>query len=213
MTPLRLMLVDDHPVVRSGLAAILGDEEDLTVVAQASDGAEAVAIATRESVDVVLMDLRMPVTDGAEATARLRKLADPPAVLILTTYDTDADIVRAVEAGASGYLLKDAHPDQLTEAIRAAARGETVLAEPVAERLRVRSGRETPRLSARESEVLQLVAQGLSNLQIGERLYIGEATVKTHLQRSFAKLGVSDRMAAVTAAYLRGLIPLPPDLA
>ncbi len=209
MTPLRLLLSDDHPVVRSGLAAILGDEEDLTVVAQASNGAEAVAFAAREPVDVVLMDLRMPVMDGAEATRRLRELPDPPAVLILTTYDTDADIVRAVEAGASGYLLKDARPEELAGAIRAAARGETVLAAPVAERLRVRRHREPPSLSAREREVLRLVAQGLSNVDIGQRLYIGEATVKTHLQRAFAKLGVGDRTAAVTAAYQHGLIDLP----
>lgn len=208
MSPLRLLLVDDHPVVRSGLAAILGDEEDLAVVAQASDGAEAIAVAARQPIDVVLMDLRMPILDGTEATRRLRERPDPPAVLILTTYDNDADIVRAVEAGASGYLLKDAHPHDLADAIRAAARGETVLAEPVAERLRVREGQEPPSLSAREREVLCLVAQGLSNLEIGQRLYIGEATVKTHLQRSFAKLGVGDRTAAVTAAYQHGLIDL-----
>jgi DNA-binding NarL/FixJ family response regulator len=160
--------------------------------------------------DVVLMDLRMPIMDGAAATARITAQAGAPHVLVLTTYDTDADIVRAVEAGARGYLLKDAPTSVLANAIRRAARGETVLAPPVAARLadRLRAPAR-PELTGREVEVLGLVARGLSNADIGRELFIGEATVKTHLIRAFAKLGVTDRTAAVTAAYASGLIELP----
>ncbi len=206
---IRLLVVDDHPVVRAGMVAMLSEEADFEVVGEAGNGAECLALVPRHRPDVVLMDLRMPVLDGAEATARLRAQPDPPEVLILTTYDTDADIVRAVEAGARGYLLKDAPLDVLADAIRRAARGETVLAPPVAarlaERLRAPAG---PELTNREVEVLRLVARGLSNGEIGRELFIGEATVKTHLLRAFAKLGVTDRTAAVTAAYARGLIDL-----
>ena len=206
---LRLLVVDDHPVVRMGLVAMLSDLEDVEVVAEAADGEEAVAQARRHRPDVVLMDLRMPGVDGAEATARLRADEDGPAVLVLTTYDTDADIVRAVEAGATGYLLKDAPRDTLADAIRRAARGETVLAPPVvarlAHRMRTPAG---PVLTDRETQVLQCVARGLSNSEVGRELHIGEATVKTHLLRSFEKLGVTDRTAAVTAAYRAGLIEL-----
>jgi DNA-binding NarL/FixJ family response regulator len=177
---------------------------------EAADGAEAVVLAARLRPDVVLMDLRMPVMDGAEATARISAEPDAPQVLVLTTYDTDADIIRAVEAGARGYLLKDAPTGVLADAIRRAARGETVLAPPVAARLadRLRAPAR-PELTARELEVLGLVARGLSNADIGRELFIGEATVKTHLIRAFAKLGVADRTAAVTAAYAAGLIELP----
>ncbi|MBR7744649.1 response regulator transcription factor [Phycicoccus sp. BSK3Z-2] len=206
---IRLLVVDDHPVVRAGMVAVLGEEADLEVVGEAADGAEALAVLPRLAPDVVLMDLRMPVLDGAEATRRIGALPDPPQVLVLTTYDTDADIVRAVEAGARGYLLKDAPTAVLTDAIRRAARGETVLAPPVAarlaERLRAPAGTD---LTGREVEVLALVGRGLSNAEIGRSLFIGEATVKTHLVRAFAKLGVADRTAAVAEAHRRGLVDL-----
>ncbi|NNM47920.1 response regulator [Knoellia koreensis] len=207
---LRLLVVDDHPVVRMGLVAMLSEHEDFEVVGEAADGAEAVAQAARLTPDVVLMDLRMPGVDGAEATARLRSSgADAPAVLVLTTYDTDADIVRAVEAGATGYLLKDAPRETLADAIRRAARGETVLAPPVVARLASRMREPAaPALTERETQVLQCVARGLSNNEVGRELHIGEATVKTHLLRAFEKLGVTDRTAAVTAAYKAGLITL-----
>lgn len=206
---IRLLVVDDHPVVRAGMVAVLGEEPDLEVVGEAANGAEALALVPRLAPDVVLMDLRMPVMDGAEATARLGTMPGAPQVLVLTTYDTDADIVRAVEAGARGYLLKDAPTSVLTDAIRRAARGETVLAPPVAarlaDRLRTPAG---PEVTGREVEVLALVARGLSNSEVGRELFIGEATVKTHLLRAFAKLGVQDRTAAVAEAHRRGLIDL-----
>jgi DNA-binding NarL/FixJ family response regulator len=207
---IKVMIVDDHPVVRAGMVAVLGEEGDFEVVGEAANGAEALALVPRLAPDVVLMDLRMPVMDGADATARIVARPDPPQVLVLTTYDTDADIVRAVEAGARGYLLKDAPTAVLADAIRRAARGETVLAPPVAARLadRLRAP-SRPELTARELDVLRLVATGRSNADIGRELFIGEATVKTHLIRTFAKLGVTDRTAAVTAAYGLGLIDLP----
>ncbi|GGB79787.1 LuxR family transcriptional regulator [Knoellia flava TL1] len=206
---IRVLVVDDHPVVRAGMVALLGELDDVEVVGEAGNGAEALALAPRLSPDVVLMDLRMPVMDGADATARLRDLPDAPQVLVLTTYDTDADIVRAVESGARGYLLKDTPPDVLADAIRRAALGETVLASPVAARLaeRLRAPARSE-LTPRELEVLRAVARGLSNAEVGRELYIGEATVKTHLLRIFAKLEVTDRTAAVTAAYGQGLITL-----
>ncbi|MFV0459855.1 MAG: response regulator [Actinomycetales bacterium] len=208
---IRLLVVDDHPVVRAGMVAVLGEEPDLEVVGEAGNGALALALVPTLTPDVVLMDLRMPVMDGAEATRRIVEQPGAPQVLVLTTYDTDADIVRAVEAGARGYLLKDAPTPVLTDAIRRAARGETVLAPPVAarlaDRLRAPAG---PELTSREVEVLALVARGLSNADIGQSLFIGEATVKTHLIRAFAKLGVADRTAAVIAAHRRGLIDLDP---
>jgi DNA-binding NarL/FixJ family response regulator len=207
---LRILIVDDHPVVRTGLAGMLGAEDDLEVVGEAGDGEEAVAVARRQRPDVVLMDLRMPRVDGAAATARI-VAADPSIkVLVLTTYDTDADILRAVEAGATGYLLKDTPRTELAAAVRAAARGETVLAPPVAARLVSRL--RTPaheQLTPREAEVLAVVARGLSNAEVGQALSIGESTVKTHLLRIFAKLGVDDRTAAVTLAYERGILPPP----
>ena len=210
---IRLLVVDDHPVVRAGMVAVLGEESDFEVVGEAANGAEALGLVPRLRPDVVLMDLRMPVMDGAEATARITAEPDAPHVLVLTTYDTDADIVRAVEAGARGYLLKDAPTGVLADAIRRAARGETVLAPPVAARLadRLRAPAR-PELTARELEVLGLVARGLSNADIGRELFIGEATVKTHLIRAFAKLGVTDRTAAVTAAYGSGLHRAAPPL-
>ena len=201
-----VMIVDDHPVVRAGLIGILSGEEDLRVVGEASSADEAVTAARTLQPDVVLMDLRMPVGDGVVATAGVLAAAPKARVVVLTTYESDADILRAVEAGAAGYLLKDAGRVDLVMAIRAAARGETVLAPSVATRLVNRMRRPAPAdsLSPRELEVLRLVAKGLSNGEIGRELHISEATVKTHLLRTFAKLGVSDRTAAVTTALAAG---------
>ena len=207
---IRVMLVDDHPVVREGLRGMLEAEPDLTVVSEAGSGEEAVAVARAVEADVILMDLRMRNLDGVGATERI--LAEHPArkVVVLTTYETDADILRAVEAGAAGYLLKDASRADLANAIRAAARGETVLAPSVAGKLVDRVRRPVQHtLSAREVEVLTLVAKGLTNADIGRALHISEATVKTHLLRTFGKLDVSDRTAAVTTAMSLGLLPRP----
>ena len=202
----RVLVVDDHPVVRAGLVGLLDGEGEIAVVGQAEDGAQAVSLARDLEPDVVLMDLRMPGLDGAAATAQI--LAERPTtrVVVLTTFETDADILRAVEAGATGYLLKDTPHAELLAAVRAAARGETVLAPPVAQRLlsELRSGGE--RLTPREVEVLGAVARGLSNAQVGAELFISEATVKTHLLRIFAKLGVDDRTRAVTVALERGIL-------
>lgn len=208
---IRILVVDDHPVVRSGLAGMLGTTDDLDVVGEAADGDEALALVAAHHPDVVLMDLRMPRRDGVSATEAILARHPEVRVLVLTTYDTDADIVRAVEAGASGYLLKDTPHADLLDSVRAAARGETVLAAPVAARLmsRMRTPALGPTPSPRELEVLAAVARGLSNVEIGRELYIGEATVKTHLQRVFGKLGVDDRTRAVTVAIERGLLPPP----
>jgi len=205
----RVLVADDHPVVREGLRAMLDAEPDLVVVGEAGNGEEAVRLAAELRPDVVLMDLRMPGTDGVAATGRITAAGDAR-VLVVTTYDTDADILRAVEAGATGYLLKDTPRRELAEAVRSAARGETVLAPPVARVLvsRVRlPAAEAP--TRRELEVLAEVARGLSNAEVGRALHISEATVKTHLVRVFEKLGVSDRTAAVTRAISQGLLPSP----
>ncbi|GAA2145722.1 response regulator transcription factor [Kitasatospora kazusensis] len=206
---IRVLLVDDHPVVRRGLRAMVDDLPELEAVGEAADGAEALrvleSLGTRP--DVVLMDLQMGTgMHGVEATRRITALPDPPAVLILTTYSTDADILAAVEAGATGYLLKDAPPEEVALAVRAASRGETVLAPPVAARLlgRVRAGR--PTLSPRETEILGLLAEGLANRQISKRLFISEATVKTHLVHIYDKLGVDSRTAAIASGLTSGLI-------
>jgi len=204
---IRVLIADDHPVVRSGLAGMLGVEADIDVVGEASDGEEAVALATSLRPDLVLMDLRMPHLDGAAATARITESLPGVHVLVLTTYETDADIVRAVEAGATGYLLKDTPRDQLVEGVRAAARGESALSPSVAQRLVRQLRGDSERLTARELEVLAGVARGLSNAGIGRELFITEATVKTHLLRAFAKLGVDDRTRAVTTAMERGILP------
>ncbi|MFF7338903.1 response regulator [Streptomyces sp. NPDC008163] len=199
--PLRIVLADDHTVMRAGLVALLGSEPTLDIVGEASNGREAVALVERLSPDVALLDLRMPVLDGVGATTEIVAGPAPTRVLILTTYDTDADIERGVEAGATGYLLKDATREQLVDAIHAASRGETVLAPRVAQRLVAKMRRPAPvALTARESDVLEAVADGLSNAEIGRRLFIGEATVKTHLLRIFAKLDVNDRTRAVVVA-------------
>lgn len=206
---MRVVVVDDHPVVRAGLVGLLAGEDEIEVVGEAADGAQALDVVADVSPDVVLMDLRMPVMDGATATGRLLAAHPGVRVVVLTTYESDADILRAVEAGATGYLLKDTPREDLVEGVRAAARGETVLAPSVARRLvaQVRGGEQ--RLTARELEVLAAVARGGSNAQIGAELFISEATVKTHLLRVFAKLGVDDRTRAVTVALERGLLPHP----
>ena len=207
---IRVLIVDDHPVVREGVRAMLAAESGIEVAGQAGSGDEAVALAAAGGYDVVLMDLRMPGTDGVTATSRILAASPAARVLVLTTYETDADIVRAVAAGATGYLLKDAPPGELARGIRAAARGETVLAPAVAARLVTHVRRpQRESLSARETEVLRLVGRGLTNAEIGRELHISEATVKTHLLRAFTKLGVSDRTAAVTTAIGRGDLPPP----
>jgi DNA-binding NarL/FixJ family response regulator len=207
---IRILLADDHPVVREGLRGMLAAEPDIDVVGAAASGAEAVALCRSLAPDVILMDLRMPDGDGTEAIGKIRAEHDMVRIIVLTTYDTDADILRAVESGAAGYLLKDTRRADLLQAIRAAARGETVLAPVVAGRLvsRVR-GPLAETLSPRETEVLALVSRGLTNLQIGRALFVSEATVKTHLMRACAKLGVAGRTAAVTKAMEIGALPPP----
>ncbi|MCC3779593.1 response regulator transcription factor [Streptomyces sp. UNOB3_S3] len=204
-----VLLVDDHPVVRRGLRAMVDELPGVEAVGEAADGAEALRLLDEGArPDVVLMDLQMGAgMHGVEATRRITALPSPPAVLILTTYSTDADILAAVEAGATGYLLKDAPPEEVAAAVHAAARGETVLAPPVAARLlgRVRAGGRTV-LSPRETEILGLVAEGLANRQVSKRLFISEATVKTHLVHIYDKLGVDSRTAAVAAGLAAGLI-------
>jgi DNA-binding NarL/FixJ family response regulator len=202
-----VLLVDDHPVVRAGIRGMLAGEPDVTVVGEAASGEEALAAVRKFAPSVVLMDLRMPGMDGAMATSLILAVAPKTRVVVLTTYDTDRDILRAVEAGAAGYLLKDASLVNLLDGVRGAARGETVLAPEIATRLVTRLRQPAaPPLSPREVEVLQLVAGGRSNGEIGQRLHITEATVKTHLLRAFAKLGVNDRTAAVTKALASGAL-------
>lgn len=208
---IRLLIADDHPVVRAGLAGLLSDEPGFEVVAEASDGDEAVRLAAATHPDVVLMDLRMPRVDGVAATARIvaGDAGDPaPRVLILTTYESDDQILAAIEAGASGYLLKAAPQAEIVAGIRSVAAGQTALSPQVAVRLVERMRRPEPEtvLTARETEVLCLVASGNSNKQIAFALGIGESTVKTHLLKVFDKLGVADRTRAVTLAMERGLL-------
>jgi DNA-binding NarL/FixJ family response regulator len=207
---LRVIVVDDHSVMRAGVVALLAAEPGIEIVGEASDGREALDLVERLAPDVALIDLRMPVLDGVATTTEIVASRARTRVLILTTYDTDTEIERAVEAGAIGYLLKDTTREQLAGAIRSAARGETVLAPRVAERLVARMRRPAPVvLTTREIQVLNAVADGLSNVDIGKRLVIAEATVKTHLLRVFAKLDVSDRTHAVVTALERGLLPRP----
>jgi DNA-binding NarL/FixJ family response regulator len=209
---IRLLLVDDHPIVREGLRAVLAAEPDFEVVGECGSGDDAVRSATELHPDLVLMDLRMPGLDGASATKRILATVPGIRVLVLTTYDDDRHILAAIEAGAAGYLLKDTPRHVLTEAVRDAAAGRTVLAPPVAARLvtRVRHPTE-PTLTPREIDVLRRVALGRSNKQVAKELFIGETTVKTHLLRAYAKLGVDDRTAAVTTAIARGILPSPRD--
>lgn len=209
MEQIRIVIVDDHLVVREGLKGILAGQPDFAVVGEAEDGAEGVRLAADLEPDVVLLDLRMPNVDGVSAIKQMRAQNVAARVLVLTTYDSDADIVPAIESGATGYLLKDAPRAELFRAIRATARGESVLAPAVASRLMTRMRAPAQeQLSAREIEVLQLVAKGLSNREIGRQLHISKATVKTHLIHIFGKLSVSDRTAAVTVALERGIISL-----
>ncbi|MEU8541381.1 response regulator transcription factor [Streptomyces sp. NPDC048717] len=205
--PLRLLLADDHPVVRAGLRAVLDTEPDFTVTAEAATAERAVELAAAGGVDVVLMDLQFGAgMHGSEATAAITAVPGGPRVLVLTTYDTDADILAAVEAGASGYLLKDAPPEELAAAVRTAAAGQSALAPAVAHRLMDRMRTPAEALTKRELEVLQLVGEGLSNQQISKALFLSQATVKSHLVHVFAKLGVDSRTAAVAAATARRLI-------
>ena len=204
---LRLMLADDHPVVRAGLRAVLETEADFAVVAEASTAEEAVKLAGELAVDVVLMDLEFADgMRGAQATAQITQRSDAPRVLVLTTYDTDADILAAIEAGAAGYLLKDVPPEELASAIRRAAGGQSALAPSIADRLidRVRTPATT--LSNREIEVLELVSAGMSNKQISQELFLSQATVKSHLVHIFGKLEATSRTSAVAIAKERGLI-------
>jgi DNA-binding NarL/FixJ family response regulator len=216
--PIGLLIVDDHPVVRDGLSGMFAAAPGFTVLGEAGDGAQAVRLATELEPDVILMDLRMPGMDGVAAISELASRGVAARVLVLTTYDTDSYVLPAIEAGATGYLLKDAPREELMRAVRAAANGEAVLAPSVAARLmsRVRTpgsaasgagpGSATEQLSARELEVLELVAAGTTNREAAARLFISEATVKTHLLHIYAKLGVGDRAAAVAEGFYRGLL-------
>jgi len=206
-TPLRVLVVDDHPVVRAGVVSLFDRADDVEVVGEASSGEEAVALAARSRPDVVLMDLRLPGMQGDEATGRVLEAAPGTRVVVLTTYENDDSILGAIAAGASGYLLKAAPQEEILAGVRAVARGEVALAPRIAAMLVQRVQRPAPTaLSARETEVLRLVARGLSNPEIARELFLGEATVKTHLLHVFEKLGVRDRTRAVTLAMERGLL-------
>ncbi|MFE4973971.1 response regulator [Kitasatospora sp. NPDC056651] len=206
---IRLLIADDHPVVRAGLRAVLECEPDFAIVAEAATAERAVELAAEPGVDVVLMDLQFgpgSAMNGAQATAAITARAGAPRVLVVTTYDTDADTLPALEAGATGYLLKDAPPEELAQAVRAAAAGRSALAPSVADRLLERMRTPTAALSARETEVLGLVADGLTNQQVSQRLHLSQATVKSHLVHIYTKLGVDSRTAAVRESRRRGLI-------
>jgi DNA-binding NarL/FixJ family response regulator len=204
---IRILLVDDHPVVRLGLRALFDQEDDLTVVGEAATADEAVVAARDLRPDLVLMDLQLGrAGNGADVTQAIRSAPDAPPVLILTNYDTDGDIIRSIEAGASGYLLKGAPPDELLLAVRSAAAGESALAPPIASRLLERLRTPQTSLSTREIEVLERVAAGRSNTEIARELVITEQTVKSHLVHVYTKLGVSSRTAAVSLARDRGIL-------
>ncbi|WP_439692450.1 response regulator [Curtobacterium sp. SP.BCo] len=204
---IRILIADDHPVVRAGLRALLDGEDDLEVVGEAATPSAAVDLAESLGPELVLMDLQFgQETTGADATRRIRALDAAPYVLVLTNYDSDGDILGAVEAGASGYLLKDAPPSELVAAVRAAASGQSALAPSIAGRLMARMRAPQVSLSVREIEVLQLVAEGASNGQVAARLHISDATVKSHLVHVFSKLGVSSRTAAVSEARSLGML-------
>jgi DNA-binding NarL/FixJ family response regulator len=209
MTKIKILIADDHTIVRAGIRGLLETQPDFEVIAEVENGLQAVEQTHKLRPHIILMDLRMPEMDGVTAIAKIKAQHPEIHILVLTTYDTDADIVRAVEAGATGYLLKDVPREELFRAVRATAKGETVLASSVAARLmgKVRSGGEEA-LSAREIEVLLLVARGSTNQEVAESLSISKATVKSHLIQICNKLGVSDRTAAVTTALERGIIRL-----
>lgn len=204
---IRILIADDHPIVRNGLRGAFANEPDIEVAGEAADGAAAVERAILLGVDVVLMDLRMPVMSGVQAIAALRKRAPAIRVLVVTTFDSEADVLPAIEAGATGYLLKDATPDELLRAVHAAHAGESVLSPSVAGQLMGHVRRPSgPALSKRELEVLRHVAEGASNREVARQLFISEASIKTHLLHIYDKLGVRDRAAAVGEAYRRGLL-------
>ncbi len=206
-TVITVLIVDDHPVVRDGLRAMFTADPRFEVLGEAGNGAEAIAAVEKLRPDVILMDLRMPQTDGVAAIKELAGRGVPSRVLVLTTYDTDSDVLPAIEAGATGYLLKDAPRDELFRAVEAAARGQAVLSPAVATRLmgQMRQPASEP-LSQRELEVLELIARGSTNREAAKQLFISEATVKTHLLHVYAKLGVNDRAAAVATAFSRGYL-------
>ncbi len=207
--PISVYLVDDHAIVRTGIAGMLADVEGMAVVGEAGDGLAAITGIQDHDPDVVLMDLRMPRLDGPSTVSRLRESGDNRGILVITTYDTDADIVRAIESGANGYLLKDASRDELVQAIRAVSRGESWLTPSVATRLMGQMRRPASEaLSERETDVIRLVAKGHSNKEIAAEMHISQATVKTHLIHVFRKLDVNDRTAAVTVALERGIISI-----
>ena len=205
--PITLLIVDDHPVVRDGLRGIFSGDNRFDVVGEAGNGAEAITLAEAHRPDVVLMDLRMPQVDGVTAIAELARRGVTSRILVLTTYDTDSDVLPAIEAGATGYLLKDAPREELFRAVEAASRGQAVLSPAVATRLvsQMRAPASEP-LSQREHEVLGLIARGSTNKETAATLFISEATVKTHLLHIYTKLGVNDRAAAVAVAFERGLL-------
>ncbi|WP_262059066.1 response regulator [Streptomyces sp. STR69] len=215
MTAIRIVVADDHELVRAGYAGLLATQADFTVVGTAHDGAEAVRVCREQLPDVVLMDVRMPVMDGIEATARLQG-PDAPRVLVLTTFDLDEHVYDALTAGASGFLLKDVTAERLFDAVRVVAAGEALLAPAITRRLISEFARQRPRtapvltaldaLTPRETDVLRLLAEGLSNPELAVRLHVGEETVKTHVSRILSKLGLRDRTQAVVMAYETGLV-------
>jgi DNA-binding NarL/FixJ family response regulator len=214
-TAIRLLLCDDQQLVRSGFRMILESEPDLAIVGEAGDGEEALRVARREHPDVALMDVQMPRMDGLEATAALTGLDRPPRVLILTTFERDDYVFTALRAGASGFLLKNAPPDQLVDAVRVVASGDALLAPSVTRRIisefarrptRVSGDRRLERLTDRELEVLRVVATGMTNAEIAQRLFVGEATVKSHVSAVLTKLGLRDRVQAVVYAYEHGVV-------
>ncbi|MFI9595047.1 response regulator [Nonomuraea sp. NPDC052265] len=204
--PIRLIIADDHPVVRDGIRGMFAADPGFEVLGEAGDGAQAVDLARVLEPDVILMDLRMPTMDGVTAIKKLAELGLAARVLVLTTYDTDRDVIPAIEAGATGYVLKDTAPDELIRAVRTAARGEAVLSPSVATRLLGQVRTPADPLSARELEILRLIADGHTNREAAAHLFISEATVKSHVLHIYAKLGVNDRAAAVATAFRRGLL-------
>lgn len=204
MTDISVLLVDDHMVVRSGLKALLGTQPDIRVVAESASGEEALLAMDEHSPSVIIMDLAMGAgIDGIETIKAVRRLRSNQAVIVFTTYDSDADIVRAVDAGAMGYLLKDAAPEEIFAAVRGAVQGKSVMSAPVASRLFQQLRNPDEVLTPREAELLSLLTQGLSNKALGQRLFISEATVKTHLAHIYAKLGVETRAGAISTAIRR----------